>query len=110
MEISEKGPLHTLSAQNRLAEALQKPPIEPAGLHDRGAEKDMVSLTQSGLDFKTAAQQSHSLPEIREDRVNQIKRQLEAGTYRVKVHRVAVRMIEETQENNQVLAHIDTNS
>ena len=38
----------------------------------------------------------------------QLKRQLEEGTYLVKGHQIAVNMINETLENNNVLKHIDT--
>ncbi len=108
MEIPEKGPLQSLPAQNRSIEAVTPPPPETTGAPSKTAEKDTVSLTERGRAFKAAAEHAHSLPEIREDRVMQLKRKLEEGTYRVKGHRIAVNMINETLENNRVLKHIDT--
>ena len=108
MQIPEKGPLQYLPVQNRSAEEMQPPTAEPSDAQSKITEKDTVSLTERGLAFKAAAELAHDLPEIREDRVMQLKRQLEEGTYRVKGHRVAVNMINETLENNQVLEHIDT--
>ena len=108
MEIPEKGPLQSLPARNRSAEALSQSPAEPTGAQEKAAEKDTVSLTESGRGFKAAVQHVHLLPDVREDRVMQLKRQLEEGTYRVKGHRIAVNMIDETLENNNVLNHIDT--
>ena len=110
MEIPAKGPLPSVPARNRPAEALPQPPVEPTGEQRRTAEKDTISLTESGREFKAAVEHSHLLPEIREDRVMRFKRQLEEGSYRVKGHRIAVNMINETLENNHVLKHIDTNA
>lgn len=108
MQIPEKGPLQYLPVQNRSAEEMQPPTAEPADAQSKIAEKDTVSLTKRGRAFKAAAELAHDLPEIREDRVMQLKRKLEEGTYRVIGHRIAVNMINETLENNQVLEHIDT--
>lgn len=108
MEIPDKGPLHSLPAQNRSLEELTQPPTETIGAQVKTAEKDTVRLTERGQAFKAAAEKAHLLPEIREDRVIQLKRQIEEGTYRVKGSRVAVNMLNETIQNNYVLKHIDT--
>lgn len=110
MEIPAKSPLQSLFAANRSAEALPHPPVEPGGTPPRTATKDTLSLTERGREFKTAAQRALRLPEIREDRVRQLKRQLEAGTYDVKGQRIAASMINESLENNHVLKHIDTHT
>lgn len=107
MNIPEKGPLPSVITQNRSTEDVPQPKAESIGAMSRTAERDIVSLTEKGREFKAAAEQMHSLPEIREDRVMLLKRQLEEGTYRVKGHRIAVNMINETLENNYVLKHID---
>ncbi|WP_372680251.1 flagellar biosynthesis anti-sigma factor FlgM [Desulfosarcina sp.] len=108
MEIPEKGPTQALPAQNRSLEKVTRTPIETNGAQRNAEEKDTVSLTERGRAFKAAADHAHSLPEIREDRVMELKRKLEEGTYRVSGHRIAVNMINESLENNQVLEHIDT--
>jgi len=107
MEIPEKNPLPAPSAQHLSAEEVLHPATELRGGQSKTAEKDTVRLTERGREFKAAAEQAHFLPEIREERVMQLKRQLEEGTYRVKGHRIAVNMINETLENNHVLKHID---
>jgi flagellar biosynthesis anti-sigma factor FlgM len=108
MEIPEKNPLHALSAQNRSVGEPAPSPHGTTGEQGRTAEKDTVRLTERGRAFKAAAEHAHLLPEIREDRVMALKRQLEEGTYRVKGHRVAANLINETLQNNHVLKHIDT--
>ena len=108
MEIPEKGPLQSLPARNKLAETLQQPSAGPTVAQEKTAGKDTVNLTESGREFNAAVQHAHLLPDIREDRVMQLKRQLEEGTYRVKGHRIAVNMIDEALENNQIMKHIDS--
>ncbi len=108
MEIPEKGPLQTLPAQNRPHENVARPPTETNGAHRNAEENDTVNLTERGRAFKAAVELAHLQPEIREDRVMLLKRKLEEGTYRVSGHRIALNLINETIENNQVLEHIDT--
>jgi flagellar biosynthesis anti-sigma factor FlgM len=109
MEIPENGPVQSPPATNWTAEELPHPTAEPTtGTQRKSEGRDTVSLTERGREFKAAAELAHLLPEIREDRVMQLKRQLEEGTYRIKGHRTAVKMINETLENNHVLKHIDT--
>ncbi len=108
MEIPEKGPSQTISAQSRSAEELPQPPVETIDVQPKTAERDTVSLTERGHEFKSAVHHARLLPEIREDRVLRLKRQLETGAYRVEGHRIAVNMMDETLENNNLLKHIDT--
>ena len=49
------------------------------------------------------------MSETRVDRVMELKRRLAQGTYRVMGDRIAVKMIDESLENDNVLNHIDTN-
>ena len=108
MEIPEKGPLQALPAQNRPLDDVARPPAKANRAQINAEARDTVSLTERGRAFKAAAERAHLLPDIREDRVRQLKRKLEEGTYRVSGRRIAVNMINETLENNQVLEHIDT--
>ena len=71
-------------------------------------DTDTVSLTEKGRELKTAAQHARLVPDIREDRVMRLKRQLEEGSYRVMGDRIAGNMIDESMENNTILKHIET--
>ena len=108
MEIPEKSPLHAIPTQDRPAGEMPTPPAEPTGGHPDTVERDTVSLTAKGREFNSALHHARGLPDIREERVMRLKRQLEEGSYRVEGQRVAVNMIDETLENNRVLKHIDT--
>ena len=108
MEIPEKGPLHSLPVREGSKEDRPPLPAEPYRERTTTEQRDSISLTQSGRDYKTAVNQVQLLPENRDERVLQLKRQLENGTYHVEGDRIAVNMIDEAVENNIVLKHIDT--
>lgn len=108
MVVSENGLLPSLTAPNRLAETLQQLPAGSTGVKGNILHKDTVDLTKSGRDVNAALKDAHSLPDVREDRVTQLRRQLEEGTYRVNGPIIAVNMIDEALENNQVIKHIDS--
>lgn len=105
MEIPQKGPWPSSPAPNGPAEESQLPAAKRT--EGKTADGDSLRLNRSGPEFIAAVQQARSLPEIREDRVMRLKRQLEQGTYRVQSHRIAANMINETLENNHLLESID---
>ena len=107
MRIPEKSalplPARTVSAEKSTRVSDRPDTVGPA----TGGE-DTVRLTESGRELKTAAQYARLVPDIREDRVMRLKRQLEEGSYRVRNDRIAGNMIDETLENNTILKQIDT--
>ena len=107
MEIPEKGPLPSLSIKENSTDNLPSANGSTAPRQENGSA-DSIRLTKEGREFQNAANQARLLPDVREERVQQLKRQLETGTYRVEGSRIAVNMIDESVENNSVLKHIDT--
>jgi negative regulator of flagellin synthesis FlgM len=107
MEIPEKGPLPSLSVKDNSTDNLPSAIGSIAPGQENG-NTDSIRLTKEGREFQSAANQARLLPDLREERVQQLRRQLETGTYRVEGNRIAVNMIDETFENNSVLKHIDT--
>ena len=108
MEIPEKGPLPILPIGESTADDRNERSIEPPVTSPAGGRGDMVSLTERGREFNLAIDQARSLPDVRLERVQLLRQQLEKGTYRVEADRIAVNMIDETVENNSALKHIDT--
>jgi flagellar biosynthesis anti-sigma factor FlgM len=107
MEIPEKGALPPLTGSNPLTD--ERPGrLAKGGTVLETDGRDTVSLTAKGREFKAAFDQARSLPDIRLERVQLLRQQLEKGTYRVEADRIAVGMIDETVENNSALKHIDT--
>ena len=109
MEIPDKGPLHAPVAGEGPVEGLQQSQqTDPEEETDNDIGSDTVRLTDKGRDFNSAVDQARTLPDVRMDRVMQLKRQLAQGTYRVEGSRIAVNMMDESMENDSVLKHIDT--
>jgi len=108
MEIPEKRPLPLPPVPSKPAGGVPQAPAGSSNVQPQPSQKDTVSLTTGGREFKAAAQHAQLLPDTREDRILLLKRQLEEGTYRVEGRRIAANMINETLENNHVLKHIDT--
>ncbi|PID40380.1 MAG: flagellar biosynthesis anti-sigma factor FlgM [Proteobacteria bacterium] len=109
MDILEKGPLSTTPAMG--APTLEKRNPEKRYLSAANAPStppDTVSLSDLGRAFKSTTGQTQSVPDIREDRIQRIRRQLADGTYRIDGNRLAQSLMEESAENNTVLKQIDT--
>ncbi len=110
MDIPDKGPLPPVPP-------MDKPPGESNGPEkhadtagkEPSAQADTVKISGRGREYKSAAKQASSVPDIREDRIMRIRQQLADGSYRISGDRLAGSLIEETVENNAVLKHIDTN-
>lgn len=54
---------------------------------------DMLEISQTGKDYQVAKQIVARTPDIREDRVNDIKQRMEAGTYNISAEEVAEKLI-----------------
>jgi flagellar biosynthesis anti-sigma factor FlgM len=108
MRIPEKGVMQSPSARNESNEEPARVSPRPKTVVRPTGDTDTVRLTEKGRELKTAAQQARLVPDIREDRVMRLKRQLEEGSYRVMGDRIAGNLIDETLENNTILIHIET--
>jgi flagellar biosynthesis anti-sigma factor FlgM len=108
MKIPEKGVMLSPSARNESNEEPARVSAQPKTVARTTGDTDTVSLTEKGRELKTAAQHARLVPDIREDRVMRLKRQLEEGSYRVMGDRIAGNMIDESMENNTILKHIET--
>jgi negative regulator of flagellin synthesis FlgM len=69
---------------------------------------DKVQLSAQARQIQQAAQASEATTGVREDKVRQVKMDLEQGTYQVNSSQVATDMLKETFENNMILKNIDT--
>lgn len=64
------------------------------GKAESAEQSDMLEISRMGRDYQVAKQAVREAPDIREDRVNEIKAALEAGTYSVSARDVADKMVE----------------
>ena len=62
--------------------------------------KDTVNLSPTSQELESVLEDISHLPEIRKDRVEQIRQALNAGTYQVSSDQIADRIIQETVRNS----------
>ena len=66
--------------------------------HDSKAvlKGDKVELSQTAIEVKNARAQLDSIPDIREEKVSEIKNQIDHGTYKIDGKKVAFNMLRES--------------
>ena len=96
MEIGGKIPpikidayINNAKEKNKTAEALSKS-AKP------GPNLDKVEFSQTAKDVKDAREQLDLIPDVREEKVKEIKTQIEEGTYKVDGKKIAFNMVRES--------------
>lgn len=76
---------------------LQKPDnkVRQAGEKAEGLSKDQVTVSESAKEIGRLRVEVGKVPEIRDDRVNELKNAINAGTYNVKGEAVAGKLLKE---------------
>lgn len=59
-------------------------------------KEDEVVLSEKAREIKEAKKLLDSVPEVREEKVAQLKKQIENGTYEIKGKKIAVKMVRES--------------
>lgn len=55
---------------------------------------DKLEISQTGKDYQIAKQALKSIPDVREDRVKEIKERMESGTYNVSAEEVVNKLVD----------------
>jgi negative regulator of flagellin synthesis FlgM len=92
--------------QNQIS-AAQSRTGRKSGHSAAGVADDKVQLSARAREVQEAANALAKLPEVREEKVQQVKMAVESGTYKVVGNKVAMDMLKETFENNMALSQID---
>ncbi len=64
------------------------------------ARSDKVELSSNALDLKEMQMKTMAFPDVRPEKVEQIKMQVDSGTYNISPGEIAARLIEEAMELN----------
>ncbi len=73
----------------------------------RAKEADKVNLSTRARDVQQAAQALKAMPDVRAEKVQNVKMDVEKGTYKVDGPRVANGMLHESLENNLILQKVN---
>ncbi|GAB4237647.1 MAG: hypothetical protein Kow00109_11650 [Acidobacteriota bacterium] len=92
MKVDGNNPLlrpDLISQQGQAAQ--QRPSREP--VEERTASADRVELSVSSRQLEQLARRASEAPEVRAERIAQLKAQIEAGTYNIKAEEIAEAII-----------------
>jgi len=108
MEINgNNATVSLVSHINKATESNQQDSTKTTATAQQSSGRDKVKLSEQAKEVNRAFAQLKELPEIREEKVGEIQNQVETGTYTIDGGRIAVSMLNESLENNAILAAID---
>jgi negative regulator of flagellin synthesis FlgM len=107
MKVNGEHPSITSTFYQNQISAAQSRTNRKSGHYVSGVADDKVQLSDQARQVKEAADTLAKLPDVREKKVQQVKMEVEAGTYNVSGQKVAMDMLKESFENNMVLSQID---
>lgn len=98
MEITGKNSSISLEAYIKNVRDKKKieNPTKQASKANGLLKEDEVVLSEKAREIKEAKKLLDSVPEIREEKVAQLRKQIENGTYEVKGKEIAVKMVKES--------------
>lgn len=108
MRVSDQNTPIQLDAYIRQSQQKKQPDEAKAPGAQRMGTSDKVELSEQAKQVQQATQSVNNDTEVREDKVRQIKMDVEKGTYKVSGAQVATDMLHETIENNVILQKIST--
>jgi negative regulator of flagellin synthesis FlgM len=65
-------------------------------------KEDRVELSQTARDVQKARAQMEEIPDIREEKVTEIKNQIQNGTYEIDSHKIASKMIRQSLMDEKI--------
>ncbi|BCK01237.1 flagellar biosynthesis anti-sigma factor FlgM [Anaerocolumna chitinilytica] len=83
-----------IDAYNKISQVYQASNIQKVSKVTGGSEKDKLEISNTAKDYQIAKQAISQIPDVREDKVNAIKKQIQSGTYNVNMEEVASHIVE----------------
>jgi negative regulator of flagellin synthesis FlgM len=107
MKVNGENPLIPFAAYRNQMSAEQARTNRKSESAVTGVSDDKVQLSAQAREVQEASSALAKLPDVREKKVQQVKMEVESGTYKVVGNKVAMDMLRETFENNMALSQID---
>lgn len=83
-----------IDAFNKVSQLYQTNSVKNTSKTRSSSFSDKLEISQLGKDYQTAKQIVAQTADIREDKVNEIKQRMEAGTYEVSSEELAQKLVE----------------
>ncbi len=87
-----------IDAFNKISELYKANTVKSTAKVKSSSFTDTLEISQTAKDYQVAKQIIASTPDIRENKVNEIKERMEAGTYNVTVQDVAEKLISRSED------------
>lgn len=82
-----------IDAYNKVSQIYSTSKVNKVKKTGGSSFSDKLEISQTGNDYRTARQVIDQIPDIREDKVNDIKNRLESGTYNINMEEVAEKLV-----------------
>lgn len=83
-----------IEAYNKIAQAYQTNSIKKTTSIKTSSTSDQVEISRTGKDYQIAKQAVANAADVRMDKVNDIKKRIEAGTYNISAEEVANKIVD----------------
>lgn len=100
MQIHDKNPKIDLPYYKPVQDRSPEGEASAAKGKGTGSGSDVVALSPTARELQKAGKVLQDLPEVRLEKVNRIREQIESGTYRIDRARIADRMLRESLLND----------
>ena len=99
MEITPKDPVNIEAYVNQVQD---KDKVDAAAeqKEQQQAKADTVALSSAAKDIQEAQKQLEAIPDVREDKVAQLKEQIKNGTYKIDEEKIADKMLKDALLND----------
>ncbi|MGD8343628.1 MAG: flagellar biosynthesis anti-sigma factor FlgM [Desulfobacterales bacterium] len=98
MEITPKDSVNIEAYVNQVQD---KDKVDAAGQQEQQqAKADTVALSGAAKDIQEAQRKLEAIPDVREDKVAQLKEQIENGTYEIDEQKIADKMLKDALLND----------
>lgn len=82
-----------IDAFNKVSQLYKTNSMKSTAKTKSGSFSDKLEISQLGKDYQVAKQIVAQTPDVREDKVNEIKQRMDAGTYDVSNEEVADKLV-----------------
>ena len=102
MEITPKDNVTNIEAYVKNVDDKQKAEEAPEKAENKVAKTDTVELSQTAKELQEAKKQLNTIPDVRMDKVEELKAQIEKGTYERDPEETAKKMLKEALFNDLI--------
>ncbi|UCE55416.1 MAG: flagellar biosynthesis anti-sigma factor FlgM [Desulfobacterales bacterium] len=99
MEITPKNTVDTDAYVKHINDK-QKTEITSDKAVNQGAKADKVDISDAAKEIQEVRKQLDNTPDVRTEKVEQLKNQIEKGTYEIKSEEIAEKMLKESLFND----------